>query len=80
MQSLALGGSVLVSGGSDDRTIKVWSLLKDADASERATLETHPSHVRSVTISPSGGFVASVINGEGAKLFMWRPTDAKKAR
>lgn len=105
VQSLALGGSVLVSGGSDDRTIKVWSLLEDVDASECATLDTHPSlsggtprpavdpfgatspppaaggsPVRSVAISPSGGFVASVINGEGAKLFVWRPADAKKAR
>ena len=80
MQSLALGGSVLVSGGSDDRTIKVWSLLEDVDASECATLDKHPDYVRSVAISPSGGFVASVINGEGAKLFVWRPADAKKAR
>ncbi len=105
VQSLALGGSVLVSGGSYDGTIKVWSLLKDVDASECATLDTHPSlsggtprpaiglfgatspppdaggsPVRSVAISPSGSFVASVINGEGAKLFVWRPADAKKAR
>jgi WD40 repeat protein len=78
---------VLVSGGSDDRTIKVWSLLKDVDASECATLDTHPSHVRSVAISPSGGFIASVINGTGGavnanpgKLFVWRPADTKKAR
>jgi WD40 repeat protein len=78
------GGSVLVSGGSDDRTIKVWSLLKDVNASECATLDKHPSHVRSVAISPSGGFIASAINGEGdadqAKLFVWRPADTKKAR
>ena len=89
VQSLALGGSVLVSGGSDDRTIKVWSLHKDVDASECATLDTHPSPVRSVAISPSGGFVASVINGTGGavnadqgKLFVWRPADSitKKAR
>jgi F-box and WD-40 domain protein 1/11 len=86
VQSLALGGSVLVSG-SDDRTIKVWSLLEDVDASECATLDTHPSAVRSVAISPSGGFVASVINGTGGavnanqgKLFVWRPADTKKAR
>jgi len=86
VQSLALGGSVLVSGGSDDRTIKVWSLLKDVDASECATLDTHPSPVRSVAISPSGGFIASVINGTGGavnadqgKLFVWRPAVAKKA-
>jgi WD40 repeat protein len=78
---------VLVSGGSHDRTIKVWSLLKDVDASECATLDTHPSAVRSVAISPSGGFVASVINGTGGavnadqgKLFVWRPADTKKAR
>ena len=85
VQSLALGGSVLVSGGgngSDEttNTIKVWSLLEDVDASECATLDEHPGPVRSVAISPSGGFVASVINGEGAKLFVWRPAGAKKAR
>ena len=94
VQSLALGGSVLVSGGGGsnetdetgggsnetDTTIKVWSLLKDVDASECATLDTHPSHVRSVAISPSGGLIASVTNGEGAKLFVWRPADTKKER
>jgi len=87
VQSLALGGSVLVSGGSDDMTIKVWSLLEDVDASECATLDEHPGYVRSVAISPSGGFVASVINGEGGRLngdqgelFVWRPADTKKAR
>ena len=114
MQSLALGGSVLVSGGGGsnetdetgggsnetdetgggsnetdetgggsnetDTTIKVWSLLEDIDASECATLDTHPRHVRSVAISPSGGFIASVINGEGAKLFVWRPAYTKKER
>ena len=94
VQSLALGGSVLVSGGGGsnetdetgggsnetDTTIKVWSLLEDVDASECATLDTHPSHVRSVAISPSGGFIASVTNGEGAKLFVWRPADTKKER
>jgi hypothetical protein len=44
--------------------------------------------VRSVAISPSGGFVASLINNEGValnnadhgKLFVWRPAVAKKAR
>jgi hypothetical protein len=45
--------------------------------------------VRSVAISPSGGFVASVINGTGGavnadqgKLFVWRPADTitKNAR
>ena len=84
VQSLALGGSVLVSGGGGsnetDTTIKVWSLLEDVDASECATLDTHPSHVRSVAISPSGVFIASVTNGEGAKLFVWRPADTKKER
>ena len=104
VQSLALGGSVLVSGGGGsnetdetgggsnetdetgggsnetDTTIKVWPLLEDVDASECATLDTHPSHVRSVAISPSGGFIASVINGEGAKLFVWTPADTKKER
>ena len=71
-------------------TIKVWSLLEDVDASECATLDKHPGYVRSVAISPSGGFVASVINGEGGeggalnadqgKLFVWRPAGTKKAR
>ena len=59
---------------------RVLPLLKDVDASECATLDTHPSHVRSVAISPSGGFIASVINGEGAKLFVWTPADTKKER
>ena len=84
VQSLALGGSVLVSGGGGsketDTTIKVWSLLEDVDASECATLDTHPSHVRSVAISPSDGFIASVTNGEGAKLFVWRPAYTKRDR
>ena len=80
VQSLALAGSVLVSGGGDDMTIKVWSLLEDVAASECATLDKHSAYVRSVAISPSGGFVASVINGEGAKLFVWRPANTKKAR
>jgi WD40 repeat protein len=85
VQSLALSGSVLVSGGGNgsDKTtnmIKVWSLLEDVDASECATLDEHPYSVRSVAISPSGGFVASVINSEGAKLFVWRPAHTKKAR
>ena len=85
VQSLALAGSVLVSGGGDGsnttgNTIKVWSLLEDVDASECATLDEHSTHVRSVAISPLGGFVASVTNGEGAKLFVWRPANTKKAR
>ena len=87
VQSLALAGSVLVSGGSDDMTIKVWSLLQDVDASECATLDKHSTYVRSVAISPSGGFVASVTNGIGGilnadqgKLFVWRPANTKKAR
>ena len=27
-----------------------------------------------------GVFIASVINGEGAKLFVWTPADTKKER
>ena len=114
VQSLALGGSVLVSGGGGsnetdetgggsnetdetgggsnetdetgggsnetDTTIKVWPLLEDVDASECATLDTRPSHVRSVAISPSGGFIASVTNCEGPQLFVWRPAYTKKER
>ena len=85
VQSLALGGSVLVSGGGDGsnttgNTIKVWPLLEDVDASECATLDTRPSHVRSVAISPSGGIIASVTNCEGPQLFVWRPAYTKKER
>ena len=69
--AVSLSGSVLVSGGGDKR-VKVWALGDDAGECV-ATCEGHSGSVMGVALSASGGFVASLSEGQQGELIVWRP-------
>lgn len=71
--SVAICGSVLLSG-SLDRTVKVWSLDTADEAGECVTtIEGQTGAIKGVTLSPAGGFAASLSAGDQGKLVVWRP-------
>ena len=67
--SVRLVGGVLVSG-SEDKTLKIWSLTPEDEGECIATL-THGATVKGLALSRKGGLLASA-GGNLKKLAVWR--------
>jgi len=65
----------LVAAGSEDNTVKVWSLR---DKKIYADLGAHPSEIADLTFSPNNQFLVVGIRHEG--LFIWDMTTSQQAQ
>ena len=70
VSTVALSGSMVVSGGGIDEQVKVWELTGEASAECVATLEGHSDDVYGVVAGPD--FVASQA-WQDSQLIVWRP-------
>ena len=75
MNTVAVSGTMLVSGGAD-RTVKVWALTERA-ADCVATCEGHSAHVRGLAVGDGVVVSQSSPNGGGrGEVMLWKTAEA----